>query len=279
MLLSSSSFFFGIVIIKWWCFSCRPTQSHQWKSPSCPLKDPQASELIMIMIMIMIMMASHWDNDNDDDDDADDEPQLSLEGSPSRSCFCHYMMTHWWPHPSSFCFRKILHLTDVHIDLSYMEGAEAACGWVCLFVYWVFSALYFAFLCLLVFLVFCLFVCLFDLSWSEQRLLAGKITVRFAKPIFNVVMVRVKKLDSSLEWVNWRNRMSPIFNFSIVWLSLVFWTLATIISVFWRLPMCCMNTSGLAASEETAAGYWGDYRVAPDFHILTDIWQFVGEYF
>ena len=25
--------------------------------------------------------------------------------------------------------------------------------------------------------------------------------------------------------------------------------------------MCCMNSSGLAASEESAAGYWGDYRV------------------
>ena len=25
-------------------------------------------------------------------------------------------------------YRKILHLTDVHIDLAYMEGAEAACG-------------------------------------------------------------------------------------------------------------------------------------------------------
>jgi len=62
-----------------------------------------------------------------------EEPMLPPEGSPSK---------------------KILHLTDVHIDLSYMEGAEAACG----------------------------------------------------------------------------------------------------------LPMCCMNTSGLAASEETAAGYWGDYR-------------------
>ena len=61
-------------------------------------------------------------------------------------------------------------------------------------------------LCVLHFFVYFffafLFVCLFDLSWSEQRLLAGKITVRFAKPIFNVVMVRVKKLDSSLEWVN-----------------------------------------------------------------------------
>ena len=27
-----------------------------------------------------------------------------------------------------FLNRKILHLTDVHIDLAYMEGAEAACG-------------------------------------------------------------------------------------------------------------------------------------------------------
>ena len=26
--------------------------------------------------------------------------------------------------------KKILHLTDVHVDLNYMEGAEADCGWV-----------------------------------------------------------------------------------------------------------------------------------------------------
>ena len=39
--------------------------------------------------------------------------------------------------------------------------------------------------------------------------------------------------------------------------------------------MCCMNSSGLAASEESAAGYWGDYRVAATRNIQNIFFYFM----
>ena len=72
-----------------------------------------------------------------------EEPMLPPEGSPTRFATpvheslkrpsfgaFRFLPTAWNNYFRETYFRKILHLTDVHIDLAYMEGAEAACGFV-----------------------------------------------------------------------------------------------------------------------------------------------------
>ena len=72
-----------------------------------------------------------------------EEPMLPPEGSPTRFATpVHESLKRpsvgrfsaiifaWNNYFRETYFRKILHLTDVHIDLAYMEGAEAACGFV-----------------------------------------------------------------------------------------------------------------------------------------------------